>query len=266
MRKSVLWVLAVLITLGAAVYQRLTGPSYPVKGRAVLDGTTIAFRLERSAVNTHGHEVKVLAPDRDVIGSLEWKRYPSDDLWTSRELERRGDELVGTLPKLPPAGKMEYRVLLQKGTTVISLTGPGSVVLRYRGDVPVGLLLPHILIMFLAMLFSNRAGLAALDGREKTRTLVLITLGLMFLGGFVFGPLVQKFSFGAFWSGFPIGHDLTDSKTLIAFAAWIVAGVAGRKGRKARGWVLGAAIVTLAIFLIPHSLFGSELKPRNLPH
>ena len=41
---------------------------------------------------------------------------------------------------------------------------------------------------------------------------------------------------------------------------WIVAMVAGRKGRGARPWILAAAVLMLVVFLIPHSLMGSELK------
>jgi hypothetical protein len=70
---------------------------------------------------------------------------------------------------------------------------------------------------------------------------------------------MQKFAFGVAWSGFPLGMDLTDNKTLIAFLFWIVALIAGRKGKPARPFVLAASLVTLLIFLIPHSLRGSEL-------
>jgi hypothetical protein len=86
-----------------------------------------------------------------------------------------------------------------------------------------------------------------------------LTVALLFAGGFVLGPLVQKFAFGVAWAGFPAGSDLTDNKTLIAFLFWIVALVAGRKGRPARPFVIAASLVTLLIFLIPHSLRGSEL-------
>jgi hypothetical protein len=75
----------------------------------------------------------------------------------------------------------------------------------------------------------------------------------------ILGPLVQKYAFGALWTGFPFGYDLTDNKTLIAFLGWIAAWIAGRKGKPARGWVLGASILLLVVYLIPHSLFGSEL-------
>jgi len=80
------------------------------------------------------------------------------------------------------------------------------------------------------------------------------------VGQFILGPLVQKYAFGIFWSGFPLGTDLTDNKTVIMFFFWIVALAAGRKGRPARLAVLAASVVTLVIYLIPHSLFGSELK------
>ncbi|OGD26957.1 MAG: hypothetical protein A2Y56_04790 [Candidatus Aminicenantes bacterium RBG_13_63_10] len=256
MKKALLWVLAFLITLAAAVFQRMTGPSYPVSGRTVVGGETVAFRLDRSALTTRDMDIKLKVPAKKISGYVRWKRFKSDDLPYAMALERRGDELFAALPRQPMAGKLEYRVFLQD----VSLTGEKPVVVRFRGSVPGWLLIPHILVMFLAMLFSNRAGLAALDGREKTRPLVLWTLALLFLGGFILGPLVQKFSFGMLWSGFPLGFDLTDNKTLIAFVVWAAAAIVGRGGRKARGWIIAAAAVTLAVYLIPHSLLGSELK------
>jgi hypothetical protein len=69
---------------------------------------------------------------------------------------------------------------------------------------------------------------------------------------------MQKYAFGVAWAGFPLGMDLTDNKTLIAFIFWIAALVAGRKGRPARPFVLAASLVMLVIYLIPHSLLGSE--------
>jgi hypothetical protein len=80
------------------------------------------------------------------------------------------------------------------------------------------------------------------------------------VGGFVLGPLVQKLAFGTWWAGVPLGWDLTDNKTLIAMVIWIAALAAGRKGRGARGWILAASVLMLVVFLIPHSLMGSELK------
>jgi hypothetical protein len=118
----------------------------------------------------------------------------------------------------------------------------------------------HIVFMFAAMLVSNRAGLEALRRKPNLRTLAWATTVLLVLGGLIFGPLVQHAAFGQYWTGIPFGTDLTDNKTLIAFVAWAVALAVGTDRRTARWWVLGAAIVMLLIFLVPHSLLGSELQ------
>jgi len=82
---------------------------------------------------------------------------------------------------------------------------------------------------------------------------------MMFVGGFILGPIVQYNAFGQAWTGFPLGHDLTDNKTLIAFVAWMFA--VAMNWKKDRPWAtVIASIVTIVIFSIPHSLRGSELN------
>jgi hypothetical protein len=80
----------------------------------------------------------------------------------------------------------------------------------------------------------------------------------------ILGPIVQKYAFDAYWTGWPFGYDLTDNKTLIAFIAWIAAAVAIPRVRNPRWWLLGAAAVVLVVFMIPHSVLGSELDYRAL--
>ena len=163
------------------------------------------------------------------------------------------------IPKQSSSAKMEYKVLLASQGNEISLTGDTPVIIRFKDPVPDVLLVPHIIIMFLAMLFSTRAGIEALNPKGNPRKLALWTTGLLLVGGLILGPLVQKFAFGELWTGFPFGHDLTDNKMLIAMIGWIAALIAGRGGKPARWWVLGASILLMAIFLIPHSVLGSEL-------
>jgi len=259
MKKAGLWILAFVITLSAAVYQRLTGPTYPLRGKADIGGTQISYKLIRTHEIGPDCEIKIKVPDRDISGQLDYKRFKTDDPWTKIPMQRDNDFLVGKLPQQPSAGKLAYKVSLSKGSESDSLPGENPVVIRFKGPVPRVILIPHIIIMFMAMLFSTRAGLEALNKNSNPRKLVLWTLGLLFVGGIILGPLVQKFAFGALWTGFPFGYDLTDNKTLIAFLGWIAAWIAGRKGKPVRGWVLGASILLLVVYLIPHSLLGSEL-------
>jgi hypothetical protein len=260
MKNFVLWTLAVIVTLASAVYQRMTGPTYPVRGKVTLAGSEIKYRLPRSAESGRDCEVSIKASDPSVGGSLLFKRHKVDEAWTQAPLERKDGALTASLPKHPPAAKVVYKVILNRDQQEVSLTGDKPIVLRFRGVVPSWILIPHIVVMFLAMLFSTRAGIEALRRSGDPRRLVLWTVALLLIGGFVFGPAVQKLSFGTLWTGIPVGHDLTDSKTLLALAVWVAAAVAGRRGKQARGWVLAAAIVLFAVFLIPHSVLGSELK------
>ncbi|MCP2619958.1 hypothetical protein NLC35_01780 [Candidatus Aminicenantes bacterium AC-334-K16] len=260
MRKTLPWLIALIITLGAAVYQRVTGPTYPIRGSVEINDCQINFKLLRSHDTTGDYQLSLKPCPSNISGYLLYKRYKTDDPWTKLPLVQKNGQLTASLPAQPAAGKLVYRVILLNQGQEISLTGDEDVVIRFKDPVPSYILIPHVIIMFLAMLFSTRAGIEALRPQSNPRRLALWTLGLLIVGGLVFGPLVQYYAFGAFWTGFPFGYDLTDNKTLIALLAWIAAVIAGRGGRPARKWVLGASFILLLVYLIPHSLLGSELK------
>ncbi len=259
MKKPLFWTQAVLITLIAAVFQRMTGPTYPIRGKVSIGGLTAAYKLPRSAdTNVEaGFKLRIVEP---YEGFIEYRRINSNDAWTVIPLSRDGDLLVGRLPVQPAAGKLAYKVFLNGGGTTVGLAGGKEVVIRFKDPVPAGLLIAHVIIMFAGMLMAAAAGLAALDRKKDPRRFVVSTIALLFLGGFILGPLVQKAAFGVYWSGFPVGSDLTDTKAFVIFVFWIAAWAAGRKGRPARGMTLAASLVTLLLYLIPHSLFGSELN------
>jgi hypothetical protein len=260
MKKILPWLLAFIITAASAVYQRVTGPTHPLRGKAALSTGEISFRLLRSAEITADCEIGVEVANPEVSGRLLYKRFNTGDPWNETTMLRRDGRLVGTLPKQPMAGKLAYKVVLADRESEVSLSGDEPVVIRFKGHTPLPLLLSHVLVIFAAMLFSTRTGLAALDRKSDPRRLAIWTAVFFFVGGFILGPLMQKFAFDAWWAGFPLGTDLTDSKTLFAMLAWVVALIAGRGGRQNRRWVLAASVVTLIVFLIPHSLLGSELK------
>ena len=263
MKKTMIWVLAFIITAASAVYQRVTGPTYPAKGSVNFAGQEIKFKLPRSAENKGPCRVVINLPEStpaDFQGYLEFRRHKTNNPYNILAMKREGQQLIGYLPKQPAAGKLEYYVHLVRDSQEISLTREKPVIMRFKGPVPAPLLLGHVLVIFLAMLFSTQAGLIALLAKDGYTNIVKWTAILMFIGGFILGPLIQKFAFGVFWSGFPLGKDLTDTKTLLAMLAWIAALASGRKTQPKRGWVIGASLITLVIFLVPHSVLGSELK------
>jgi len=257
-RVVLLWFAAILVTVATAAWQRTSGPTYPARGSVTLGGDEIRYRLLRSQTTGEALPIRLRVPAPEITGELTWRRYPSSAPWLTLPLVREGDELVAALPSLPPAGKLEYRIALVRGGTRVELP-PEPAVARFKGAVPAAVLAPHIFAMFFGMLFSNAAALSALAGRGQAHRQAWVAFVLLVVGGLALGPAVQKYAFDAWWTGWPFGHDLTDNKTAVAVLAWAFALWRGRGGRAARGAVVAAALVTLVVFSIPHSLFGSEL-------
>lgn len=253
-----LWVLATVLTLATAVYQRMTGPTYALSGTTWFGDALITFRFERSHGGSSGAPVTIAADESEIRGTVVWKRFRSHDDWQKLPMNREGEALTAVLPAQPPAGKLLYQVQLEHhDATMLFPSEP--VVIRYKGEVPLWILIPHVIAMFGAMLFSARTGLEYFSHRPSYDRLLWWTLGFLFVGGLILGPLVQLYAFDAWWTGWPFGTDLTDNKTAVAFLVWAGAAIALKRSKKPGRWILAASIVMLLVYLIPHSLFGSEL-------
>jgi hypothetical protein len=257
-RSAWLWTLALVLTLASARWQRVSGPTYPLSGRAALGGTGVEYLLHRTHAGPGDETVQLGGLPADVAGTLEWKPVGSQDAWARVPMRRDGDALAGALPHQPPAGRLWYRVRLVRGAETLLVPPDRPAAIRFRGKVAAAVLVPHIVLMFLAMLFSTRAGLEAFRPRPRLRSLARWTVATMLVGGIVLGVFVTHDAFGEWWTGFPVGHDITDSKTLLALVVWLVAALAVGRSRLDRAWVVLAALVTLVIFAIPHSWTAHE--------
>lgn len=262
MRVTLFWILAVAITFGAIVYQRATGPTYPKKIEETVAGKKYSFKLTRSHGGESDCKIELTVPDQEITGSLSYRRYPTREEWTTIQLERQYDNLTGFLPHQPPAGKLEYKIELQKNNESVKLNLGNPVVIRFKGDVPASVLIPHVFFMFFAMLLSNLAGVMALFRHKRFRFYGKIALAALFLGGLILGPWVQWYAFGEAWAGVPFAWDLTDNKTLIAFIFWVLAYIMNRKTEKPVYTII-ASVVMLLVYSIPHSMFGSQLDPET---
>jgi hypothetical protein len=211
-----------------------------------------------------------------VTGRVQYRRYKSHDEWSVAPMrqgafhfERRGRTIpmsgVGaTLPALAQrAGKYEYFVEIDDGRgKFASVTGDRPVYARYKGDVPTPALIAHILAIFASMLFATRTVLEAIvDGTYKK--LLTATIVSLLAGAFVLGPLIQWYAFGVWWAGVPFGYDWTDNKVLLSLLAWGIAAWMNRGAHRSRMAVYAAGVVTLLVYFIPHSVFGSEYDFRS---
>jgi hypothetical protein len=275
MKKFILWSLAFIITIAAAIYQRHTGPTYPKELDVTLNNKIYKLKLIRSLALDEKPEVKLDIDDLTVTAKIFFKRFRSDEEYKSADFsykvypvdsyimnkvfkinEDKG--LFAEVPQQPAAGKIQYYVEITDSRGTQSYFRDEPVVIRFKGGVPAYILVPHILCMFIAMLFSTLAGLMSIIKFPSYKKYAVWTLILFTIGGIVLGPIVQYDAFGDFWTGIPFGWDLTDNKTLIALLFWILAVIMNRKKDRPL-YVALASFVLLLVFSIPHSLFGSQL-------
>ena len=279
MKKYMYWLLAVVVTLALSIYQRMTGPTYPKKVTVELNGESYKLKLPRSGVQKD-EIVKLKGIPPTTSAQLHYRQYqtpessttaapnqpstvssgtaaapnqqsaPND--YTTINFTCKDSMLQAALPVQPVAGKLQYYITV--GGKDYPADGP--TVIRFRNDVPAMILVPHILLMFAAMLFAVYTLMLVVTRKEYGRWLK-ITVATLFVGGFVFGPLVQHAAFGPWWTGFPYGTDLTDNKTLLSFLVFVAA-LATLKWKYNR-WVVAASVLfMILIFSIPHSAYGSE--------
>jgi hypothetical protein len=259
-----IWTFAIILTVMLAGYQRRTGPTYPMQVKKEIGQTLIKTKLIRSYDGQDDAKVYLNIPDVSIQGKIHFRRFRSYDKWSTASLVRKGDSLIGSLPHQDISGEVIYYITLVKGKELV-LLNEDAAVLRYKGHIPILLLLPHILIIFLAMLFSTITGLEVITNGKHTYQYTWITIITLFIGGLVLGPIVQKYSFGVYWDGWPFGHDLTDNKSVLAFLFWVIALIAQYKNRGKKLWTIVASVLMMIVFLIPHSMFGSEIDYTKLP-
>ena len=219
----------------------------------------ISYRLLRSYTEFEKMPVEIKVHEKNVKAWLNYKRYKTKDKWTEVEMtrdEEKKEILKGEIPGQPAAGKVEYTIRVQVDGDNVLINKGKSIVARFKGKVPSMFLIAHIIFMFFGILFALRTGMETLRKEGNYFWMVNWTLSIVFVGGIILGPIIQKYAFGDLWTGFPFGFDLTDNKVLIAFICWLAAFFLKNKSK---WWVLLASSVMIIIYLIPHSVLGSEL-------
>ena len=269
---ALLWTIAIIFTVACFSWQDRTGPTYPLEGDFETEHGTVHFKILRSETIGSDLAVMLLDPVPDgVSGTVQYRRFKSDDEWSSMSMERgefhysrrgrKGSDrgLGAMLPSLQVrAGKYEFFVFVDDGQgEAVSITGSDPIYARYKADVPRIPLMVHILVVFASMTLALRTILEAAVG-GSFKKLLWWTIGSLLLGAFILGPVVQWYAFGVLWAGIPFGYDWTDNKVLLELAFWLLAAFLNRGDRRNRKVVYLAGLVTLIVYFIPHSVFGSE--------
>jgi hypothetical protein len=143
---------------------------------------------------------------------------------------------------------------------------------RFEGARSVMLLVIHITCMFGAFLIMVLVFLTATENlkdeavRVRLGRQTLWATTVLFIGTFPIGFWLEYQVYATYWTGIPLGRDITDSKSLLIFVYWAVMlyllrGAAfSRNPRKdivgpaAARWIaIIGVVISLALYLVPHS-------------
>jgi hypothetical protein len=266
MKKSILfWSIAFIITVISALFQKMTGPSNPKTGSVIFDGKTISYKFERSHSSSSNCPVEINTGDPAIKGTLKWRsNYKELDPFDSVQMSGN-DILRAELPAQAPRKKLQYYVELSKvnsTSTMVPLTlsistmvpAEAPVIISFKGNVPLVILLLHIFAMFYAMMLSTRTAFEIFQEKPKIKALALSTVVFLFIGGFVLGFLMNYYAYNQIWTGVPFGNDITSNKTLIAFAGWGLSYFMIKKDAAPKLFAVLAALIMFIVYSIPHSV------------
>jgi hypothetical protein len=250
------WALALVLALGGLLAQRLLSSELPLSLLVEHEGRQVTTELDRNHLGPGGQRLSVQGVDSAWTGELIWRPAGGEGEFVRTPLRSLGSLMTGEIPAQERGTRVEYRLEIATERGALRLPEHGTVFTRFRGAAPLWVSLSHVILLSLGLLFALRAGLEALALGERALLFAGASLLSFLGGGLILGPLMKHHAYGFLWAGPPRGLDSTDTKTLVVVFAWLLPLLLRARGRRARGWIILAALLSLAAFLIPHSTFG----------
>ncbi len=94
----IIWLIALILTLLLAAFQRMTGPTYPVSGTVEFNNEIAEYKFDRSHGGEGDHTVQIKIDDSSLQAELYWKRYKTKDEWTRVIMVKKDNMLTADLP------------------------------------------------------------------------------------------------------------------------------------------------------------------------
>ncbi len=138
-----------------------------MRGKQIVSGAELKYKFYRSWTSYQPLPVRVTGNGIAAL-RLYYRRYPQlKAKWSVTQMVTRDGAFQAFVPGQPAAGKMTYKVEIVTPTGTAWLNGGIPIVARFKGAVPLWLLLLHVHFMFAGLILAFRTGLEALrrDGR-----------------------------------------------------------------------------------------------------
>jgi hypothetical protein len=276
---------AIFVTIILLMLARHLSLVRPVDIRYEFAGLTIEHRTVPKSVEGKPDKIRVKiknSENKSLMVNLRWIETIGSigDMSQYNTISMVIDDsgyFAAAIPPMAKGKKILYYIDIKDETGGLLARIPddraGPIKLKYEGNVPVFIVIPHIFLMFIAVYL---ASLALLDAHQVvSKGERLLSMGrnfkwatvAVFFGGYPFGWAMNHFAFGTIWEGIPFGWDFTDNKTQIVFLYLVFLNLSmlgtlykNRFGGNhfsdktlGRLAIIGFALV-LTIYIIPHSI------------
>lgn len=208
----------------------------------------------------------------NIVGVLHYHFLGGEERRTVMEDNGNGC-FSATLPQGDIGDRLVYRIEFNDERSVLTTIpqdGKSGFLVKYKGNISPYVLIPHVILIFASIFFAFLTffyGVKILKGEnciKQAAVLVLLTFLFALVGGILIGMQVTRQTFNEGWGGYPIGRDVTDTKTEVFVFFWLVTLIFGWNALGGKKMIIsertfGIFIVVsfsinLLAFLIPHSL------------
>jgi hypothetical protein len=249
------------------------------KGDVRIEHLTVTDKIGPGEVKI---EAKITAPSENYSKKLFYKIDDGAYQTVDFMLETIQNPKPNFFTSIPAQekGKRAYYYIMLEDSLGNKLTLPDKIesvelpfMIKFKGEVPLIVILGHVLGMLTVLFFVFLALFFAIDifiGKNALKWLAFSISGAFVsvcLGGIVLGGLMTNYTFGGFWEGVPFGWDITDNKTLIILLYWLFMLILAKgtifkkdegfnllKPKSLATFTVIGALLTVLLYLVPHSI------------
>jgi hypothetical protein len=269
---TIRYILALVLTVLLLAFARRMSTRHQQEFTSSVDGITLSHNTVTESFGENPVVMVKATSTENIRGTVYYSKQVGGPDYNTVDMVPTTDGLTASLNPLPKGEKYFYHIEVFKGNTKLAAIPPkGDQFIKFKGHISPIILIPHIGFMFATIFFGLLAVFTSVDiargkGDIKRSVLfVLLTFIPAFIGGIPLGIAVSAQTFGGSgWGGWPLGSDITDTKTEILLLFWLITiilswkGLSGRKMTISNGFysflVILSFVVTFITFLIPHSI------------
>ncbi len=185
-----------------------------------------------------------------------------------------GGRFFTTVPSQPRGTVVEYYIEVRGDGDLVARIPQkeeGNLELTYKGIPSRTLLLAHVVLIFVCLALFLLVGFLAVKALGNRQIalhiprLALLATVIFFISSFPLGMIVAYQTYGKAWTGFPLGSDFTDNKSLAIILYFVIStilykGSAMRRDASADAlpirtipyvYLVGVCMI-IVLFAIPH--------------